>query len=107
MGAFSGLTAATFRGNSRVVSCTESGIMCGRTVGGMRAPTGLIRNMVRAPIHTRMEAAIAANGKMVCSMVSAASLMQRAPMKGKGFGPLANSSNGSNLSKLDSSLQTH
>ena len=70
--ASNGPMVATFRDNSKAESCMVLEAISGKMVGGMRVLIDSIRNMEKARIHTQMGVDIEANGKMACSMGSAA-----------------------------------
>ena len=71
------------------------GIMCGKMAASMRGITDLIRSMEKEPTLTLMVASTAENGKRVCNTESGSSSTQTLTTNAKGFGPSANSRNGS------------
>ena len=69
MVAFNGPMAATSKVSFRVVSCTATVIMCGKTDADMKVTIDSIRSMMKACKLTRTGANIVVSGKTECSMV--------------------------------------
>ena len=92
---FSGLMGDTLRACFRTASCMDMGIMFGKMAASMRGITDLIRSMEKEPTLTLMVASTVENGKRACNTESGSSSTQTLTTNAKGFGPSANSRNGS------------